>query len=212
MDGSLTRDFEGTGLGLTICAELVRMMGGRIRVESQIGRGSTFHFNVRLGLERDPALTGAEPAHPSLGGLPVLVVDDHAASREVVAEILLHHGMIPTLAESPEAALEAILNNRESQAPFRVALVDARLPSGDSFALAERARRIPGFSAAILLMVPPEDAWHDTARCRELGIVNYLHKPVREKELLGTIATAIAKSATAGNPARRGRAALAPAR
>ncbi len=203
VDGSLTRDFEGTGLGLTICAELVRMMGGRIRVESQVGRGSTFHFNVRLGVEKDPAPPGAEPAHPSLRGLPVLVVDDHAASREVVAEILLHHGMIPTLAEGMEAALEAILNNQESQAPFRVALVDAHLPSGDGFSLAERTRRIPGFSAAILLMVPPDDAWHDTARCRELGIVNYLHKPVREKELLGTIATAIEKSATAGKGASR---------
>ncbi len=198
VDGSMTRRFEGSGLGLAICAELVGMMGGRIWVESDLGKGSTFHFSVRLGRVEGAACPREEAPRDLLCGLPVLVVDDHAASREIVGEILRHLGMIPTLAESTETALAVIRSAQDSESPFRWALLDAQMPGGDGFSLAEQARRIPGFSAAILMMLPPHDAGREAARCRELGIKDYLTKPVRESELAEAMVRALDKSASAG--------------
>jgi two-component system, sensor histidine kinase and response regulator len=208
VDGSMTRRFEGSGLGLAICAELIGMMGGRIWVESELGKGSTFHFTVRLGRVEGAACPREETPRDLLRGLPVLVVDDHAASREIVGEILRHHGMIPTLAESTEAALAAIRSAQNSESPFRWALLDAQMPGGDGFSLAEQARRIPGFSAVILMMLPPHDAWREAARCRELGSMDYLTKPVRESELAEAMVKVLDKSASAreGHAQMRGSA------
>ena len=111
-----------------------------------------------------------------------MVVDDHAASREIVADMLRHHGMVPTVVEGAETALAAIREAQNSASPFRLALFDAQMPGGDGFALAEQARRIPGFSAPILMMLPPTDVGRDSTRCRELGIVDYCTKPVRESD------------------------------
>ena len=183
VDGSLTRRYEGAGLGLALCSELVRMMGGRIWVENGKSRGSTFHVTVRLGLaERADAPAEAEP-NGILRGVSLLVVDDHAASREVLAEMLRHRGMVPTVVDSGEAALAKIREAQASAAPFRLALFDAQMPCGNGFTLAEQARRIPGFWAPILMMLPPTDAGYDAARCRDLGVVDYCTKPVRESRL-----------------------------
>jgi CheY-like chemotaxis protein/HPt (histidine-containing phosphotransfer) domain-containing protein len=197
VDGSMIRRFEGSGLGLAICAELVRVMGGRIWVESELEKGSIFHFTVRLGWVEGAAPPHEEVLRDLLRGLPVLVVDDHAASREIVGEILRHHGMIPTLAESTEVALAAIRSAQDSESPFRCALLDAQLPGGDGFSLAEQARQISGFSAAILMMLPPHDTGREAARCRELGIMDYLTKPVRESALAEAMVKVLEKSAPA---------------
>jgi CheY-like chemotaxis protein len=110
--------------------------------------------------------------------------------------------MIPTLAESTEAALAAVRSAQNSESPFRCALLDAQMPCGDGFSLAEQARCIPGFSAAILMMLPPHDAWREAARCRELGTMDYLTKPVRESELAEAMVRVLDKSA----PVREGHA------
>ncbi len=199
-DGSLTRRFEGAGLGLAICSELVRMMGGSIWVESGPGRGSTFHVTVRLGLTARAASPPEEGANNLLRDVPVLVVDDHAASREILADMLRHRGMVPTVVEGAEAALAAIREAQNSNSPFRLALLDAQMPGGDGFALVEQARRIPGFSAPILMMLPPTDAGHDATRCRELSIVDSCTKPVRESDLVKAIVKALETSAAGNAP------------
>ena len=198
VDGSMARRFEGAGLGLAACAELVRLMGGRIWVESQLGKGSTFHFTVRLGWLGARTAPGEEVAPSPLRGLPVLVVDGHAASREIVEDILRHHGMIPTLVEDMEGAQAAIRRAQESESPFRLALLDAPRPGGEGVSRAGQLRQTPGFAAAILMMLPPQEEWCDTPRCRELGIVGYLTKPVREAELVPTLVKALEEPASAG--------------
>jgi PAS domain S-box-containing protein len=201
-DGSLTRRFEGVGLGLAICSELVRMMRGSIWVESGPGRGSTFHVTVRLGLDPRAASPPEEEASNLLRGLPVLVVDDHAASRETLTDMLRHRGMVPTVVEGAEAALAAIRAAQNSPLPFRVTLLDAQMPGGDGLALAEQARCIPGFQAPIVMMLPPTDVGRDATRCRELGIVDYCTKPVRESDLVKAMVRAMETSMAGNDPAK----------
>ena len=193
-DGSLTRRYEGAGLGLAICSELVRMMGGSIWVENGQNGGSTFHVTVHLGLA-DPTGAPEKGTDAVLRGVPVLVVEGHAASRDIVADMLRHRGMFPSAVDRAEAALAKIREAQASPSPFRLALFDARMPDGEGLALAEQARRIPGFWAPILMMLPPTDAGHDAARCRELGIVDYCTKPVRESSLHKAMIKALQTSA-----------------
>ena len=202
VDGSLTRRFEGAGLGLAICSELVRMMGGSIWVESGPGRGSIFHVTVRLGLAAGAASPPDEGANDLLRGVPVLVVDDHAASREILAEMLRHRGMVPTVVGSVEAALAAIRKSQNSTSVFRLAIFDAHMPCGDGLALAEQARHLLGFWAPILMMLPPTDAGCDATCCRELRIVDYCTKPVRESVLIKAIVKALETSVSPGDPAK----------
>jgi PAS domain S-box-containing protein len=203
-DGSLTRRFAGAGLGLAICSELVRRMGGSIWVDSGPGRGSTFHVNVHLVLTGGAAPPPEDGASNLLRGVPVLVVDDHAASREILAEMLRHHGMLPTIVDGGDAALAAIRAAQNSAAPFRVALFDAQMPGGDGFALAEQARRIPGFFGPILILLPPMEIGRDATRCRELGIVDYCPKPVRESQLVKALVKALESSGAGAPPAAIG--------
>ena len=198
VDGSMARRFEGAGLGLATCAELVRLMGGRIWVESQLGKGSTFHFTVRLGWVGTATASGEEVSPARLRGLSMLVVDGHTASREIMEELLRHHGMIPTLVEDMEGAQAASRRAQESESPFRLALLDAPRPGGEGVSWAGQLRQTPGFSAAILMMLPPKEEWCNTPRCRELGIVGHLTKPVREAELIPALLKALGKSAPAG--------------
>jgi PAS domain S-box-containing protein len=203
VDGSMSRRFEGAGLGLAICAELVRLMAGRIWVESEIGKGSVFHFTARLGRLEECA-PFKKPLHPDLvWGRRVLVVDNHAASREFVAEMLCHHGMIAMLADGQEAALAAIRRAEHAGSPFSLVIVDAQMLQGNSFSLTEQARQIPGFTSPILMMLSPNDAWQGVSRCRELGIENYLTKPVGYAELTKAVARLMEISAKAGKEASR---------
>ncbi len=190
-DGSATRRFEGAGLGLAICSELVRMMDGSISVESGPERGSTFRVIVRVGIAEDQSLPRRLEIDRSWAGLPVLLVDDHTATREILAEILRSWGMIPHLASSGQAALAVIRKAQSSPSPIRLALIDAHLPDCDGWAFAEEARQITGFFAPILMLVPPTEAGPDAQRRRELGIVDYLSKPVWESDLVKRIAKAL---------------------
>lgn len=199
-DGSLTRRHEGAGLGLAICAELVRMMGGSIWVENGQTRGCTFHMTMRVGVAAGADPAAAQDIDTSLRNVPILVVEDHPASREILAEMLRRHGMAPTLVSSGESALAKILEAQASASPFRMALFDAQMPGGDGFTLAEQARRIPGFWAPLLIMLPPTDAGQDATRCRELGIVDYCTKPVRESVLVKALVRALETSAAEKTP------------
>ncbi|MGO8816186.1 MAG: PAS domain S-box protein [Terriglobia bacterium] len=200
-DGSLTRRYEGAGLGLAMCSELVRIMGGSLWVDSDPGRGSTFHVTVRLGVTAPAASQVDDGGNDLLHGVPVLVVDHHASSREVLADILRHRGMIPTLVESAESALEAVHSALASPLPIGLALFDSQMPSGDGFELAERVRRIPGFGAPIVMMLPPTGVGHDAIHCRELGIVDSCIKPIREADLVKAIVKALETSMERSAPA-----------
>lgn len=188
-DTSTTRRFGGTGLGLAISARLVEMMGGRIWLESEVGRGSTFHFTAQFLPASLPKAAGVEPA--TLRGMRTLVVDDNATNRRILIEMLNNWGLKPTAVESGPDALQALTDANASRQPFSLVLLDAMMPEMDGFMLAERIKQIPDLDGTIVMMLSSAGLREDAARCRKLGIDAYLTKPVRQSVLLDQIMTAV---------------------
>jgi signal transduction histidine kinase/CheY-like chemotaxis protein len=186
-DASTTRKYGGTGLGLTISARLVELMGGRIRVESEMDKGSSFHFTVRLGLQKGQPLRFIPNTLPNLKGLHVLVVDDNATNRCILEEVLQNWQMQPAAAESGPIALEMMAEARRLGNPFRLLLLDANMPVMDGFDVAELIRRNSEYKDAVIMILTSSGLRGDAARCREIGIAAYLTKPVKQSLLLDSI-------------------------
>jgi signal transduction histidine kinase/DNA-binding response OmpR family regulator len=186
-DGSTTRKYGGTGLGLTICSRLVSLMGGRIWVESEPGRGSQFHFTVECRLQPNQTAAVVPDQPVEVSGRRILVVDDNATNLRILHDVLRNWNMNVTAVKSGRSALELLEAAKHDLQPYELVILDCHMPEMDGFMVAEHIRQTWGLSQPIILMVTSATQNGDLARCRELGIDSHLTKPVRQQELLAAI-------------------------
>ena len=188
VDESTSRRFGGSGLGLAISQQLVELMGGRIWVESEEGKGSTFYCTVRLGLGT-PKTKRTDLV--SLRGIKVLVVDDHATNRRILEEVLKSWAMEVELVESGSAAIAALEAATQASA-FDLVLMDLMMPEMDGLETVARIRENAAFAQVPVLLLSSADRAGYSTRSRSLGIAHNLLKPVKQSDLLEAIGAAVA--------------------
>jgi two-component system, sensor histidine kinase and response regulator len=193
-DTSTTRKYGGTGLGLTISTRLVGMMGGKMWVESEVGQGSQFHLTTRVGVAETKTkkiAAGARIAPEVLIGVKVLIVDDNHTNLMILQGMARRWQMQPTAVDSGEKALKELLEARKAGKRYQLILTDMHMPGMDGFSLVERIRENPELSVATIMMLTSAGHRGDAERCKALGVVAYLLKPVRQAELRMAIAQAL---------------------
>lgn len=185
LDGSMTRQYGGLGIGLALCRQLVDLLGGSLTHDSTPGQGSRFRLDVPLTLPQQPASFGARPARRCGGAAQrtpqqctVLVVEDNAINQLVTRGMLLKLGYRVRTADNGAEALELLRNE-----PVDAVLLDCQMPVMDGFATCRALRGLPGCAELPVLAITAHSHSGDRERCLAAGMSDYLAKPVKFDEL-----------------------------
>lgn len=185
-DASTTRNFGGTGLGLTIARQLVELMGGVLGVRSEAGVGSTFWFTIRFRKPADASRTSlAVPV--SLAGYRGLIVDDNSTNLSILHHELHSWGMSSDMADNAGAALDLLRSASAAGRPYDLAILDMHMPGMNGIQLARAIKAEPDLERTRLLMLTSVGHYGDEAEARRAGIESYISKPVRHSRLYSAI-------------------------
>jgi PAS domain S-box-containing protein len=195
VDASTTRKYGGTGLGLAICKQLVSLMGGEIGVESRLGKGSKFWFEVTFTKQPHPISSEgdgfaiAKNERPLLTNRRLLVVDDNATNRKIIHHQATRWGMLVDQAASATTALKAIHKAAEQKNHYDIAVIDMQMPEIDGMTLGEQIKTNLAISQLPLIMLTSTNQRDEIQRALKIGFAAYLVKPIKPFRLLDTIMT-----------------------
>jgi two-component system, sensor histidine kinase and response regulator len=183
-DGSTTRKYGGTGLGLSICRQLAAMMDGDAWAESQLGKGSTFHFTSWL--EKTDTQPPSRVAPGALEGKRAMVVDDHAGNRKILEQFLKAAKMSVTCLAGGAEVVETLQRALADNEPFDILLLDLNMPEMDGYGVADAVRQAIANPPAMIVLSSALE--RDAQKCEKAGFDGFMAKPVRRKRLVQMIA------------------------
>ena len=185
------RLYGGTGLGLAVSKSIVTLMGGKIDLKSMPGEGTTItfdaYFDVSPGSQPAPPIPSEEDLH----GMPTLIIDDNATNRRILFELTRQWRMNPHTCDSGESGLAELSRAASEGSPYRLLLLDERMPGMDGIEVLGRIRRNPVLESVVIMMLTSCDLVESAALCRQMGVETYLIKPISSSDLLGSIRLAI---------------------